>query len=409
MLRRDSTLPQWVMLGNVKESEDTLLAEYRQGVGLARGLDVVPEAKAKSQPTTVAGFYYAFWKPLESALAGAHRIYLAPDGLLNQVAMGVVVDNEGRLLNARYDLRTVNSTKDLLREHRAERNKDAVLIGNPKFLMSEEEGRAALRGLHQAGEVPLSKATNPAPSGPQSRDMREERGTCDPPPPPGGIICPLPGTAIEIAAVSRLLKKKKWLVSTYHDETALEEVIKAVEHPRLLHVATHGFFVADQKNTLQSGVMREESPANGMEDPMLRSGLLLAGADWAYEDEPAPKDIDDGVLTAYEASTLDLHGTELVVLSACKTGLGEQQNGEGVFGLRRALQEAGADAVLMSMWSVPDRETQELMTKFYVNWLSGMEKHEALHKAQQKERRTVRKRYGKDVPYYWGAFVLVGR
>lgn len=142
---------------------------------------------------------------------------------------------------------------------------------------------------------------------------------------------------------------------------------------------------------------------------MLRSGLLLAGADWAYEDEPAPKDIDDGVLTAYEASTLDLHGTELVVLSACKTGLGEQQNGEGVFGLRRALQEAGADAVLMSMWSVPDRETQELMTKFYVNWLSGMEKHEALHKAQQKERRTVRKRYGKDVPYYWGAFVLVGR
>jgi CHAT domain-containing protein len=146
-----------------------------------------------------------------------------------------------------------------------------------------------------------------------------------------------------------------------------------------------------------------------MEDPMLRSGVLLAGADRVYRNEPAPKDLDDGVLTAYEASTLDLQGTELVVLSACETGLGEQQNGEGVFGLRRGLQEAGADGVMMSMWSVPDQETQELMTKFYGKWLSGMEKHEALRQAQLEERETVRKRYGKDLPYYWGAFVLVGR
>jgi CHAT domain-containing protein len=125
--------------------------------------------------------------------------------------------------------------------------------------------------------------------------------------------------------------------------------------------------------------------------------------------EPAAEDVDDGVLMAYEASTLDLQGTELVVLSACETGLGEQQKGEGVFGLRRGLQESGAEAVLMSMWSVPDRETQELMTKFYGHWLSGAEKHEALRKAQLEEREIVQKRYGKDLPYYWGAFVLVGR
>jgi CHAT domain-containing protein len=239
--------------------------------------------------------------------------------------------------------------------------------------------------------------------------MRRERGTCDTPPPPSGIICPLPGTAHEIAAVSRLMKKHKWLVSTYHDETAMEEIVKAVEHPRLLHIATHGFFLPDQENTLHSEALRAGVPANRTEDPMLRSGLLLAGSDRIYRGDPAPNDIDDGVLTAYEASTMDLNGTELVVLSACETGLGEQQNGEGVFGLRRALQEAGANTVLMSMWSVPDRETQELMTKFYVNWLSGMDKHKALRKAQQKERKTVRKRYGKDLPYYWGAFVLVGR
>jgi CHAT domain-containing protein len=89
--------------------------------------------------------------------------------------------------------------------------------------------------------------------------------------------------------------------------------------------------------------------------------------------------------------------------------LGETQAGEGVFGLRRGLQEAGAEAVLMSMWSVPDRETQELMVLFYGKWLGGMDKHEALRQAQLEERETVRRRYGKDLPFYWGAFVLVGR
>jgi CHAT domain-containing protein len=115
------------------------------------------------------------------------------------------------------------------------------------------------------------------------------------------------------------------------------------------------------------------------------------------------------VLTAYEASQLDLQNTELVVLSACETGLGQQSNSEGVFGLRRGLQEAGADAVMMSMWSVPDRETQELMALFYAKWLGGLEKPEALRQAQLQERATVRQRYGKDLPYYWAAFVLVSR
>jgi CHAT domain-containing protein len=114
-------------------------------------------------------------------------------------------------------------------------------------------------------------------------------------------------------------------------------------------------------------------------------------------------------LTAYEASTLDLEGTELVVLSACGTGLGEMQAGEGVFGLRRALQEAGAQSVLMTLWSVPDQETQQLMTLFYGNWLAGKDKPTALREAQQQLRQQVKKRYGRDLPFYWGAFVLVGR
>jgi CHAT domain-containing protein len=116
------------------------------------------------------------------------------------------------------------------------------------------------------------------------------------------------------------------------------------------------------------------------------------------------------VLTALEAGNLDLTGTELVVLSACNTGQGEVPSSEGVFGLRRALEEAGAQSVMMSLWSVPDKETLELMKLFYAKWLGGMEKHEALKQAQLEMRQRVRSEHdGHDLPYYWAAFVLVGR
>ena len=142
---------------------------------------------------------------------------------------------------------------------------------------------------------------------------------------------------------------------------------------------------------------------------MMRSGLFFAGADRTLNSQPTIEGVETGVLTAYEATALNLQGTELVVLSACETGRGQVQNGEGVFGLGRALQEAGAESVLMSLWSVPDRETQELMTLFYKNWLTGMDKPEALRRAQITERDRVKQRYGEDLPYYWGAFILVGR
>jgi CHAT domain-containing protein len=121
-----------------------------------------------------------------------------------------------------------------------------------------------------------------------------------------------------------------------------------------------------------------------------------------------PSDLSDGILTAYQASMLDLHGTELVVLSACETGRGKVQDDEGVFGLRRAFQEAGAQSVLMTLWEVPADETQDLLNRFYQHWLvDGMDKHDALHAAQREEREVVRRNYGRDLPYYWGAFILV--
>ena len=122
-----------------------------------------------------------------------------------------------------------------------------------------------------------------------------------------------------------------------------------------------------------------------------------------------PGQNEDGVLTALEASMLDLRGTELVVLSACETGVGSVLQGEGVFGLWRALELAGAQSVVMSLWKVPDEETRVLMELFYRKWLAGMDKHLALRDAQLELRQATIRDWGRDRPQLWGAFVLVGR
>lgn len=179
-----------------------------------------------------------------------------------------------------------------------------------------------------------------------------------------------------------------------------------VKGPRVLHLATRGFFEPDQEEKSQRPEIDQPS---SLEDPMLRSGLFFAGANRRLAGHTTSGDPDDGVLTAYDATQLNLQGTELVVLSACETGLGEVAAGEGVYDLRSALQVAGAQSVLMSMWAVPSKETQELMTLFYQKWLGGKDKHEALREAQLEMRARVKARYGEDRPRYWGTFVLVGR
>jgi CHAT domain-containing protein/tetratricopeptide (TPR) repeat protein len=379
--------PKIVILGDASKVEASALASFRAETAKTRGI-----ALGASQQAPGDGAYAAFWKPVETALGGAKRVYVSADGMLNQMPMGLMRDTDGKLLLERYDLRPVNSTKDLLRPASGPEAKTAVVIGNPLFAMTEAQHRAAVAALKEGG---ASRAAGLAASGPATRGIG------------GAALPPLPSTQLEVDAVAEALKSAGWQVAPYTRERALEEVLDGVHRPRVLHVATHGFFLPDAPASAAKQKMGEA--VSGIEEPMLRSGLFFAGADRARSGAPRTAGLDDGILTAYQAAQLDLSGTELVVLSACETGLGEQKNGEGVFGLPRGLQEAGAEAVLMSMWSVPDQETQELMTLFYQKWLAGLDKHEALRQAQLQERETVRGRYGKDLPYYWGAFVLIGR
>ena len=396
--------PTLVPLGLAKDLEGDPLRDYRIRLGLheyetTRGVNVIEQRESESGAPK-SSFYDAYWKPLESSLGGVTRIYLSPDGALNQVALGDITVPDGQLLMEKYDLRIVSSTKDILRTAQKHSSDVAVLVGNPMFDLDEAHERTALQALRTNQGTQSAHATgdddagSPIPASDRSRDLV------------GGKLDPLKATQKEVQEISAVLEKKHWRVETYTGENALKEAVTRVQSPRVLHLATHGFFESDQKQKLQ------RTPANqpsGLEDPMLRSGLFFAGANRVLSGESIPTDLDDGVLTAYEASSLNLQGTELVVLSACETGLGEVEAGEGVFGLRRAFQVAGAESILMSMWSVPDKETQELMGLFYKKWLAGEEKHEALREAQLEMRTRVEHRYGKDSPRYWGAFVLVGR
>ncbi len=402
--------PEIVVLGDAKDLEAAPLMAYRENVGQTRGFEAEAAPAAPGQtgagPNTGAA-YAAFWKPLEPALIGAKRVYVSPDGVLNTIPMGLMADGDGKLVMEKVQLRIVNSTKELLLPVRVAQTKNALVVGNPKFDLTAMQQRTAIAELEKNRDqgsgirdqkAPISNPTSASPAA----QFASRGGDLK-----GGDLNPLPGTQVEVDAVDKLLKNAGWQATEYTGELALKDTMTQVQGPRVVHIATHGFFLSDEELTAEAE--ERGTKANVNEDPMLRSGLFFAGADRVREGAAPEQGVDDGVLTAFEASQLNLEGTELVVLSACETGLGKELNSDGVFGLRRGLEEAGAEAVMMSMWSVPDKETQELMALFYAKWLGGMEKPEALRQAQLEEREVVRKRYGKDLPFYWGAFVLVGR
>jgi CHAT domain-containing protein len=199
---------------------------------------------------------------------------------------------------------------------------------------------------------------------------------------------PLPATAIEAASIKALLPDATLLTGP----RATESAIKRARGPRVLHLATHGFFLGDTARGARGTSLRSQ------ENPMLRSGLVFAGVNALRSED------DDGVLTALEAAGLDLGGTQLVVLSACEPGLGEVRNGEGVFGLRRAFVVAGAQTLVMSLWQVDDVTTQRMMTGYYKRLAAGEGRTEALRRAQLALLAETKLRH----PFFWASFIASG-
>ncbi len=323
--------------------------------------------------------YQQFWQPLEAALAGKTRIYLSLDGVYNQINLNTLADSDGKFLVESKNLTIVSNTKDLLllKSKRTTRAgvATASLFGYPKYFLGKQRIKEKAENLKR--DLDLA-----------ALDDQDATG-----------IAELPGTQTEIRQVKNILDSHHWQTTNYTDELATEKALKSIDFPRVLHIATHGFFVDEKEtsSTFKLGAAAEYAKQN----PLLRSGLLLSGAS-NYIQNNFRLEEENGILTAYEAANLNLDKTDLVVLSACETGKGEVQNGEGVYGLQRAFQTAGAQAIIMSLWKVDDAATQQLMTAFYQHWMNGTAKSEAFRLAQLQLKNTY------NHPYYWGAFVMMG-
>ncbi|WKN42385.1 CHAT domain-containing protein [Tunicatimonas pelagia] len=329
--------------------------------------------------------YDQYWRSIREQLSDSiTTVYLAPDGIYHKININSLYRADTkRYVIDEMDLRMLSSTRDLGRASDQLSSKSAYLIGSPDF---------QFRVGYQNSEALIDLAT-PSPL--------TASGMLGSTPFLFGIR-DLPGTRTEVEAIRSMLTKQQWTTWTYLGEEAREDIIKSAKEPRVLHIASHGYFMTDLSESGNANRAYGTHLQNIAANPLLRAGLLLAGAEYSIHNSPDWK-VEDGVLTAYEAMNLRLNGTEMVVLSACETGLGDIRNGEGVYGLQRSFLIAGAQSVLMSLWNVNDNSTAELMTIFYQNWLSGQSKHQALRNAQL----AVRKQHAD--PYFWGGFVLVER
>ncbi len=378
--------PEMIILRNGAQMEKKFLANYRNAIRFK-----ISENYS----------YRLFWEPIARRLEGIDKIYFAPDGVYNQISIYTLQNSKTKnYLLDEIDLALVTNTKDLLEESPTfEAGGRSVFFGFPEYSMGSDEttseeaddrgirGVRGIRGTRSGNEGSLARGAS-IPRGVRGNLVRYMRSF-------NGLAM-LPGTKKEVELIDSLYSTTDKVADSYFLSDALEGTLKSVDNPNILHIATHGFFLELDPD--------EKSEDSYAENPLLRSGLILAGANTYIQNGEitAEHNGDDGILTAYEAMNMNLDQTDVVVMSACETGLGEIKNGEGVYGLQRAFQIAGADAIIMSMWTVDDDATQELMTVFYEEWLSHGDKQKAFNSAQKR----IRDKYKK--PYYWGAFVMIG-
>ncbi|MBV6439521.1 MAG: CHAT domain-containing protein [Haliscomenobacteraceae bacterium CHB4] len=352
--------------------------------------------------------YELLWQSLEKELDGVKTVYYSPSGLLHQINLGALPMRTDFTLADKYELVQLGSTRQLVVG-------DSTFVADaPAFAGASAVNTAILFGgiRYEMDSAAIYQAYNNLKMQPTPTDNLETLSFAytDSLLRSGVDWNYLPYTEKEVDAIEQIIKSGDMNMQLYKGYVATEESFKrigqATPSPRVLHIATHGFFFPDPKDNPQSPIPNPQSdePVFKISDhPMIRSGLLLAGANHAWQTgKPLRPHMEDGILTAYEISQMNLSNTELVVLSACETGLGQIQGNEGVYGLQRAFKIAGAKYLIMSLWQVPDQQTSLLMTTFYKKWLEEkMEIPEAFRAAQKAMREQ-----GFD-PYQWAGFVLV--
>ncbi len=358
-------------------------------------------------------------RPVRALVGKTRRLLLSPDGALNLIPFDALVDENNRYLVETYSLSYLTSGRDLLRLQTPKQSKQAALVfADPDFdsvmtikasassnsapaqqsnSATNTTGKNAQREINSpvhTGRIIQGEAATPGPKLGNTQLQPLER---------------LPGSAEEGMELKNILAG----VTILRKAEATESALKRVSSPLILHISTHGGFLEDEPKPEPDSAMKrglfirqtgnggftEALPQNlNVENPLLRSGLFFAGANTGRSGD------DDGVLTALEATGLDLYGTKMVVLSACDTGVGEVKNGEGVYGLRRALVLAGAETQVMSLWPVSDVGTRELMIDYYKRLRRGEGRGEALRQVRLKMLESENRKH----PFFWASFIQSG-
>ncbi|MEB3291352.1 MAG: CHAT domain-containing protein, partial [Leptolyngbya sp.] len=386
--------PKWVDLGDaatidraLQQFLDVLRCGETIGTPCYDAADIQPVAQA------VEDLVFA---PLRPKLGNATHLLLSPDGQLNLLPFAALVDEQGRYLIQRYTLTYLTSGRDLLRlQNVSPSQQPPVIFANPNYNTADPTATQLIAAAPVPAPPSRHRGTGVRATQPRSGDMANLR------------FGPLSGTQREVEAIAPRLPSNTIILT---DANATENVLKQVQAPRILHLATHGFFLEDvdvvpppaslgnQPTGFLEPTDQGVRPPN-TENPLLRSGLVFAG--FNRRDSAG----EDGVLTALEATGLNLRGTRLVVMSACETGVGDIANGEGVYGLRRAFVMAGAESQMMSLWKVNDAGTAELMQRYYQRLQNGEGRSESLRQVQLDFLASP----DYDHPYYWASFIFSGQ
>jgi CHAT domain-containing protein/Tfp pilus assembly protein PilF len=361
---------QMIDLGDARHI-DRMIIDFRRSIS-----GHAPDWKDKGYE-----LYKSVFEPLLPAIRDSKRLFIAPDGDLSMLPFEVLPnDKAGReVLIDKYFISYLSTGRCLLRFETANSylSFDALVVGDPDYDLTGTEARKIITAVSSEPNISHEKT------------IHFER---------------LPGTRLEAEQIADFLGVKPML-----DSSVLKGKIKTCRSPRIFHLATQSFFLPNQLVKAPTHpILQTTSDAmsrfawKSLENPMLRSGLALAGINSWLGGHIAAPDAENGILSAEDISGMDLSNTELVVLSGADTGLGEIISGEGVFGLRRAFVIAGAQTLIMSLWKVSDQQTNELMVDLYHRLLSGKPRAEALREAQL----AMKEKYSD--PYYWGAFICQG-
>lgn len=375
------------------EAVDSLMRAYESQMSAVSRAGAPPDTDDQVAYRDIArALDSLIWAPFSSELPRDGAVFISPDAELCLLSFAGLMNSSGGYLVEDRPIHYLSCGRSLLENGRDASADGALLVCDPDF---DADARARVQAGQEAVWIAAESPTTPNFVTVRSscEDLSDRR------------FVRLPGTRDEVETVRRQLSARDLGAIDFRSGAAAsEEYLKHhAGERRLLHLATHGFYLSRSCGKKFTNHMDEADSALVGENPLLLSGICLAGAN-VSDDSVA---VEDGILTAEEVASLPLDGTQWVVLSACETRLGETRHGEGVFGLQRAFQMAGANTVISALWSIPDRATTSFMTSLYAS--SGIPLYDAMRQSQLNAIAELRKRGQPDHPYNWGAFVAVGQ